>query len=321
MTRIGQFIFGVLLVILFFQVLIGFPIPLEQKTESPQLALSHSQIHKDREQVMGKIHLAESREGNRDWELLAEHAVGSEAEGVWHLEVVRAMFYADQQLEYVVTGNTGEIDTRTKNMRIEGSVVTKTANGYVFKTSRVDYEARGRVLSSPHLVEVWGPHEDEGSVLTMRGNSMEAKIDTDDIFLHEKVAAHKVFPNKRNFAIFSQQLKLSGKNFSALFWDQVRIEVDTLRIEGPKAEFEYLSKESQLKSILIQGGVKVSDMDKYATAETVRLEPIENRLTLTGRPRVVQGQDEIVGDQIMFAEGGKKVKVEKMRARVEESEN
>lgn len=318
MTRIGQILFGILLVLLFFQVMIGFPMPLEQKTETPQLMTPEMEPKNDREQVMGDVHLVESREGNRDWELFAKQAVGSEGEGQWQLENVKVQFYSGKQIQYVVTGEHGKINSETKDMEIAGHVVTRSSNGYVFETSVVQYIAQERLLQSHAPVFVKGPQTQKDSALTVRGNSMEANVDTNEIFIRDHVVATKVLANHKSFSVHSGQLKLSGNNASAKFSDQVRIEVDTLRIDGPEAQFEYRSDTDFLKSVMIMGGAKVSDIDKYATAEQVRFDPEANQLVLSGKPRVVQNQDEIVGDQITFINGGKKVRVEKMKARVEE---
>jgi lipopolysaccharide export system protein LptA len=63
----------------------------------------------------------------------------------------------------------------------------------------------------------------------------------------------------------------------------------------------------------MQGVVKVSDIDKFATSENVQYDPEQNKFTFNGHPRVVQNSDEITGDQIVFMNGGKKVRVEKLK--------
>jgi lipopolysaccharide export system protein LptA len=88
-------------------------------------------------------------------------------------------------------------------------------------------------------------------------------------------------------------------------------------MEGPEASFEYGSGIDILQSVQVKGGVKVSDLDKYATSDSVQFDPEQNKFTFKGRPRVVQNNDEITGDQIVFIDGGKKVKVEKSRVQVE----
>ena len=250
MTRVGQILFGILLVLLFFQVLIGFPMPLEQKPESPTLATETGDALKDREQVMGKVHLVESREGKRDWELFAEQAVGSEGQGQWKLAKVKVHFYSGMSLEYTVTGDKGEIGAVTKDIKISGNVVTKSANGYVFQTSLVEYFAKDRTLRSQSPVQVQGPQ----AGLSVSGASMEALIDANVIHIRRNVVATKQLPDHKSFSVKADILTLSARNNSAKFKGQVRIEVDTLRIEGPEAEFEYRGEVDFVRSVVIQGG-------------------------------------------------------------------
>lgn len=312
MTRIGQAIFAVLLLAIFIQVVIGFPIQLEQVPE-PDPAAQEVLSQPEQSQVMQKVHLVESREGNRDWELFADRATGSEGEGNWDLQQVRVQFYSNQKMEFVVTGNRGRIDSATRDLRIEGDVRTKSANGYTFETSEIDYQAEERFLSSRSRVKVTGPKDDQGGQLFVTGGQLESRVDAEEILIRGGVTARRALGRGRTFTVESGRLKLSGQNTSAHFSDQVRIEVDSMRIEGPEAKFVYRSGTDFLRSVLIQGGVKVSDIDKYATAETVRFDPELNQFVLSGGPRLVQNQDELVGDQITFIDGGKRVKVESQK--------
>lgn len=309
MTRIGQVIFAVLLAAIFIQVVIGFPVLLEQPSglaPAPSEIISTPQ----QSQVMQKVHLVESREGNRDWELFADEAVGSEGDGNWQLRQVKVQFYSNSKIEFVVTGDKGRIDAGTRDLRIEGNVRTKSANGYTFESKEIDYQADKRILTSPSKVQVLGPKDPQGGQLLVNGGSLVSQVDAKEILIRSGVTARRVLVPGRTFSIRSGKLKLSGQNTSAHFMDQVQIEVDSMRIEGPEAHFEYRSGTDFLRSVLIRGGVKVSDIDKYATAETVRFDPELNQFVLSGGPRLVQNQDELVGEEITFIDGGKKVKVE-----------
>lgn len=312
MTRIGQVIFALLLLAIFFQVLIGFPVDLEQQPEligpQPEVLSTPQQ-----EQVMRQVHLVESREGDRDWELFADQATGSEAQGTgsWELQAVKVQFYSGGKNEFVVTGKQGSIDAKTRDLSIRGDVVTRSANGYVFKTKEIEYRADLRLLKSPGKVVVEGAKDDQGGFLQVTGGSMESRVDAKEILIRGGVVARRVVSPGRSFTIRSGRLKLSGQNNSAYFLDQVRIEVDSMRIDGPEARFEYRPGTDFLSSVLLKGGVRVSDVDKYATAQIVRFDPELNQFVLSGSPRLVQNQDELVGEQITFIDGGKKVKVER----------
>lgn len=322
MSRLGRIALLILLSLLFIQVLIGFPISLEHSVEPSEIAQAEEHVEGtkgDREHEMGTIHVVEGREGNRDWELFAEQAMGSENQGNLKVTDVKVHFYSKGRLEFVVTGKTGQVDTKTKDIKIFGDVVTRASNGYLFKAEEVDYEAASRMLRSPGKVKVFGPKDTQDGDLSLEGGSLAAQVDEGFMTVKPQVVAKRTISGSRSFIVRSGGAKLSRIDSSVEFFDQVVIEIETMRIEGPKARFVYRNKSDLLQSVLFQGGVKVSDIDKYATSEQVRFDPEQNQFVLTGRPRVVQNQDEIVGEQIIFLDGGKRVKVEKMRARVEET--
>lgn len=309
MNRVGQVFFAAILLFLFIQVVIGFPIPLEQKPESttPPEILSK----KEQALVMDKFHLVESREGNRDWELFADEAVGSKGQGDWELSKVRVQFYSNAKVEFTVTGDKGTMDSATRDLKIVGHVVTTSSNGYVFETSEMEYKSNQRYLRSRSAVKVTGPKDPQGGYLRVDGGMMESHVDAEEIQILGGVTARRILTAARMFTIKSGALKLSGKNASAHFFKQVQIEVDSMRIEGPEARFEYRTGTDFLRSVLIRGGVQVSDVDKFATADVVRFDPELNEFVLSGSPRLVQNQDELTGEQITFIDGGKKVKVER----------
>ncbi|MNY67067.1 hypothetical protein D3C86_2045840 [compost metagenome] len=66
--------------------------------------------------------------------------------------------------------------------------------------------------------------------------------------------------------------------------------------------------------------MKVSDMDKYATSDSVNLDLLADKYTFKGKPKVIQNNDELSGEEIIFLDGGKKVKVEKVRAKMEKKD-
>lgn len=319
MRRFRVWIFGTLLVLLFCEIWLGFPIKLEnQDLEAPPP--SGSNPGETKQQMTGHgVHLVESRSGDRDWELFADSAEGNESQAKWRLSKVRVQFYSKSQRQFTVTGDEAEMDTKTRDMKIEGHVKTVSENGYQFESPLLLYMAKQRVLQSPGPVKMAGPPDQQGPPMTLSSNYMRGFVDSSEVQLEGNVVAEKKFKNSHHFSIRSQKAQFSGKNYQANFRDQVVIEYDSMKLEGPEASFQYKSQASLLESVQLKGGVRISDVDKYATSDLVRIEPETNRIVLSGKPRVVQDQDEIFGDQIVFIDGGKKVKVEKMRARVEKS--
>jgi lipopolysaccharide export system protein LptA len=93
-----------------------------------------------------------------------------------------------------------------------------------------------------------------------------------------------------------------------------------MRITGPEAVFEYGREQNLVKSVQVSGGVRVSDLEKWVTSQKVSVNFDKDRYVFSGNPRVVQNNDELQGEEIVFLEGGKKVEVFKARANVESRE-
>lgn len=336
MTKFKNLIFAALLVLLFVEVLIVFPSRLEHEDEAEVRARVEAQekLAKEKEerlkrgekvdepsnlaeQKMQGVHLVESQQGNRDWELFSERAEGSQGGAAWKLVNVRVLFYNKEKVEFTVTGDTGTIDQKTKDLSVVGNVTTRSENGYSFQTPSIYYSAKTRMIESPEQVLMQGPKDSAGAGMFLRGNRMKVFVDQSKMLILDKVTAQKPEKEGKKIEVTADGAEFSGKNREAKFLGSVRMTYDNMRLEGPEASFLYAKGEDVLKSIAVNGGVRVSDATKYATSESVNLDLLANRYTFKGRPKVIQNNDELTGEEIIFLDGGKKVKVERVRAKVE----
>lgn len=322
MIRFKKVLFPLFMLFLFIEIVFIFPAQLEKKPETITASDSGS---KDAsapqsaatQQKMEGVHLVESRAGSRDWELFSETAESTSAQGGWKLAKVRVLFYNSEKVDFIVTGNRGNIEAGSKNIQISGQVVTQSSNGYSFYSEEVIYNSEERLISSPGMIKMIGPPDGKTSGLVLLGQNMQTFVQKRLMKINQKVDAEKMLSDGKKFKIKSQQAEFSGENRLAKFTGEVNIDVGTLKLEGPEAQFEYRPGVDILNSVVVNGGIKVSDVDKYATSDSVRFDPEQNKFTFNGRPRVVQNNDEITGDQIIFIDGGKRVKVERVKAKVE----
>jgi LPS export ABC transporter protein LptC len=326
MTKFKNLIFIALLVLLFVEVLIVFPKRLEKKEADAIAAAEQSAANNPGgannetkiEQKMGGVHLVESQQqGGRDWELFSQAAEGSQAGGAWKLKGVRVFFYNKEKVEFTVTGDEGSIDAKTKNINIVGKVETRSENGYSFKTASVYYDAAKRIINSPEQVLMQGPRDNTGGGLVLKGGNMTVDVDKSQMLIQNKVSAKKPAKEGKTFEVVADGAQFSGKSKEAKFLGSVRITYDNMKLEGPQASFLYSSGANMLSSVSIDGGVKVSDVNKFATADRVNLDLLANTYVFKGNPKVIQDKDELSGQEIIFLDGGKRVKVEKMRAKME----
>lgn len=333
MKNLRNILFIILLIGLFVEVLIIFPNKLEhQEKDNAPIELSHNDKDdkdKDKEekdkpkpapaQKAKGIHLVETQQGSRDWELFSESAEGNESAS-WELKNVRVLFYNKEKLGFTVTGERGSIDGKSKDLHIRGNVVTKSENGYVFKTQSIFYNAKKRQIQSPEKVNMQGPKDEMGDGFVLDGANMLVLVDDNRMTINQNVRGSKKFKDGKEFFIQSDRADFSGQSRQAKFVGNVELKYATLRMQGPAAIFQYKGKTDLINYIQMQGGVRVNDVDKVATADTVNLDLLQNIFTFRGKPKVIQNSDELTGDEIIFLDGGKKVKVEKVRARLEKKD-
>lgn len=276
------------------------------------------------EQRMKGMQVVESQGAKRDWELFSVAAEsGQNGQGKnagWNLHQVRALFYNNEKVDFTVTGDEGSVDPNTKDLKIRGHVVTKSANGYTFETPSILYNAGTRIIESPEQVVMRGPSDENGEGMFLKGAAMIVYVDSSRMLINSTVTAEKNMKEKKKLSIRSDKAEFSGKNREARFMGNVAMNYDKMKIEGPEARFVYQANKDVLSTILVQGGVKVSDVDKFAVSENLNLDVLANKFTFRGKPKIIQNNDELVGDEITFLDGGKRVKVDKVRARMDDNQ-
>lgn len=317
MSRYAGYFLSVLVFVLVMQVVVFAPQNVNDRPRAGTAVLPNAP-GADVEQAMRGVHLVETSEGAREWELWADEAVAFKNRNVWELKQVKVVLFAENGVEFTVTGATGQIETQSKNLQISGDVVTKSSNGYVFKTESVAYRSETRKLQSPGAVEMTGPKDLKGNRLSLKGGGLDADLKTAMMNITGSVRTERHLPPDRLVVIRSDGAQFSGKARMAKFLGNVVMDMDDMRITGPEAEFEYDKNKEMVKSIAVKGGVKVSDTEKWATAQNLKVQFEEDKYVFRGNPRVVQDNDELRGEEIVFLDGGRKVLVQKARARVDE---
>ena len=75
--------------------------------------------------------------------------------------------------------------------------------------------------------------------------------------------------------------------------------------------------DGEITALEASGGVVVTQGDVRAEAQTARYHRSEDRLELTGQPRVVRGKDSMTGARITFWPGQGRLVVEQARGRID----
>lgn len=316
LNRRNGFILGLLLCLLVGEIVILAPkevgvLPDGEPVQKPQ------ELERSAQHTMQGVSSIGSKGGTKEWELEAAEAVRMTEHENWIIAQVKVKFFGNNGVVYVVTGQHGDVDVKKNNMRISGDVVTRSSNGYTFRTEAVFYDSAERRLTSPHSVSMIGPAEEDGSHLTLTGQDLLADLKSNEIAVAKDVHARKSIREGKVATIVSQRALFNGKENSARFIGNVVIDMETLRITGPEARFVYKQGGGTIESMTVDGGVKVTDVDKWATSQRVSVHFEDDRFVFNGSPRVVQSGDELLGDEIVFLQGGREVQVSNANARIE----
>lgn len=327
MSRRNSIILALLFVILVVEILILAPgelglSPAEDQAATKSGTKSSAQPEADSTgQVMRDAYLIGASGSEKDWELWAKKGIRLKESENWTIDQVTVKFYANNGVTYTVKGKKGFVvpsEADKSDIRIEGDVETRSSNGYTFKTQSALYKSKERKLTSPHAVEMAGPQESKERNIRLTGSELVADFVSNEISVNRNVKARKkvgtVEGDDKVATIQSQRAVFSGKSNLAQFFGNVVIDVDTMQISGPQAKFAFDPKTDGLDSMQVAGGVRMTDTDRFATSGSVNLFLREDKVVFSGSPRVVQNGDEVVGDQIVFMDGGKKVEVSNAKA-------
>lgn len=313
-TKAKRAALTLLFVILMVEVLIVAPreIGVSSRTDSP--LLSQSETSEPNSQVMRGIHMVEAKGEKRDWELRSDHAYTKESGSRWKLENVQIRFFGEGDIFYDVTGKEGEVNVQTKDVEIVGDVKMISSNGYTFRTQKLSYRAEGREIFTTDPIEVKGGQERGEHPSELVGRGAVARLNTNEIIIQADVRSKKQLESGDWVYIESKKVELSAASKFAKYLGEVTIDYKGSRITGPSARFDYDQKAKAVSSLLIEGGGRITDLTKWATAKTIQMLFQQNKYILKGGPRVVQDNDELVGDEIVFLDGGKEIVVNRAKA-------
>lgn len=308
-------LFAVVVIFIFLEILFISPKILEKPSDdvvpidTQQAVLPTKKKDAIEQKALG-VHLVENNENKKGYELFASEASGS-SEAQWVLKKVKAQFFSDNNANFAVMGDVGEIDGMTKDMNIRGNVITSSTNGYQFKTDSLKYVSKEKIMKSDDSVYMQGPPDKKGAGFKLTGTGLLVDLKTNKMKILSHVEADKMIDLKK-FNLSCDSAEFSNTTEEALFSGQVKMILGTSHLSAPQARFFYSKVQKSLEKIVLTNGVRLADVDKVATCKELEIDLLEDKMVLRGQPKVQQGEDEIHGDEIVFLENGKKVKINRV---------
>lgn len=307
-------LFILLILFVFVEIIIMSPSQLEKKNEDfvepeKKFAVNPEDKKNIVDQKMRGIHIVENSENDKGYKLYASEAVGT-ADLKWVLKAVKVQFFTENKSNYTVTGDIGETDGISKDIVISGHVTTTSANGYSFKTDTLRYSAQQKIMTSVDAVVMEGPPDKGGKGFRLTGEKLLVDLAKNKMSILDKILTIKVI-NEKNFRLTAVRADFTNQNQEAVFSGDVKMNLGTFYVQAPLAQFLYSDTTKALVKILLKNGVAFVEGDRSGTCNELEMDLIENKMTLRGQPKVQQGEDEIQGQEIVFIDGGKKVRINK----------
>ena len=317
--KISKFLLGLLFVLLIVEIIVIAPKDVDNNPSSGEEETSSQELDSHVKEIMRGVHLVKAREDEGEWELWADTVTSYKQQSLWELQAVKTRFFGQKGVYFIVAGEKGTVQIQSKDMTIMGNVTVRSSNGYIFRTESVKYGSDEHQLWSSNPVTMRGPKDDKGHSLFLSGQGFKANMTNSLIQVFGNVRGKKVVKNNKHLLIQSQSADFSSKSNLARFRGDVVMDFETMRITGPQAVFEYEVGVNLVKSVQVSGGVKVSDLDKWATSQRVKADFNREFYVFRGNPKVVQNNDELEGEEIIFLNGGRQIEVLKARVKVDKT--
>jgi len=138
------------------------------------------QIDQDADMKLGKVRQTATRDGVKEWDLVAGSAKYHDDRKQVVFEDMAVTFFLKDQQEVTMTADTGTLETDSKNMEAIGNVVIKN-QGYRLETEALSYRHDNQVVCSDAPVVI------SGDTFRMTADSLFIDLNTQEAELDGRV--------------------------------------------------------------------------------------------------------------------------------------
>ena len=133
-----------------------------------------------------QVHMIETRDGSKLWEVRADQVEVNEREGFTVLtrvmRPIQIAFYSSQG-QATCVADRATLDLTTKDVRLEGGVVARSEQGMELKTEQLRWNAASRRLQTDDAVTI------TRGGLVSRGRGLEAETDLERVRIFENITS------------------------------------------------------------------------------------------------------------------------------------
>ncbi len=131
-----------------------------------------------------KIHYTETKQGVKQWDLVADKVEYDKGREIAHLAGIRLVVVGNRQTgDITLTADRGEFSNKTRDVHLAGNVIARSVSGMEFTTSQAAYRAASSMIESPARVRF------TDGKLILEGVGMELKTVTKNVRILRDVTA------------------------------------------------------------------------------------------------------------------------------------
>lgn len=134
-----------------------------------------------------EINFVQVKEGVKLWELKAEAVEYQQTNNMVTFKKVTLIYFPKGEQPITLVGNLGNLDTKTKNIFLEGEVSISNPEGYELKVPSLYYQENTREVSSEGKVFFKGPNiflDGEGMTMSLDSQKVRVKKKARMTFYH-----------------------------------------------------------------------------------------------------------------------------------------
>lgn len=256
----------------------------------------------------------ETARGRKHWNIKSKFAELHRKENYIFMKEVTSRFFAEKTDNVVsTTSNYGRSWMDSNIVQLEGNVLVRSAQGYVFTMNRLNYDGKSHKFRSRDLVRMKGPNPENPKML-LRGKGLIADIDIEHFRLKRNVSARKKLENSKWLYITSTSGEFYTAEDRALFYENVHSTMPKVDITGDEME---LNTSEGHEFLLAKGNVVLKNRNRTGKAENAYIEIGGDEIILAGNAQIDSNEndDQIRGKRIILSTNDDRLEVEKAEGR------
>lgn len=261
------------------------------------------------------VEFFQSKEGLPHWKVHSNFAELYRSEHYAFMKEVKANFFSRPSGNVIVTvSDYGRSRTDKSYIELEDNVEIQSSNGYLFTTSRLNYDGLEHYFFTEEFVSMKGPDSKTPKIF-LQGTGMKAFIDNEHFIIKKNVFSKKRIKDSDWMYVNSVRGEFFTSQNRALYQGNVKARMPELTILGQRLEIKFNEKEGD--SFFVQDKVEMYHKNRHAKSERAIIERSTNKILLEGNASVDSKGNIISGKKITLYMDEDKIEVEDAEGRVQ----